>query len=223
MYNYLEDLLEMAIDEDESIEEYKDRYRSVSEGVLFKSEDGKKLTKEIREYCKKLRQNYKNKNSLGQRIKKNLKTSFADGYSKDMLSKVVSFIDSRLDALWKGNVVQVTNYSSNGAVYITYYMDVMGIYKNNLYRIHIVPNVGVCQIGSVRETKLDKCIIPKELIETALKNNSGKDEFDITTNKIKNLDRDTLHKVMDICTKKYDDQVLAKIQFGKHIVFKRRK
>ena len=222
MDNYLEDLLEMAIDEDESIEEYKDRYQSVSEGVLFKSEDGKKLTKEIREYCKKLRQDYKNKNSLGQRIVKNFQTSMKYGYNKEMLSKVVSFINSKLDAFWKGNVIQVTNYS-NGIVYITYYMDVMGIYKNNLYRIHIVPDVAACGIGSVRETKLDKCIIPKELIETALKNNSGKDEFDITTNKIKNLDHDTLHKVMDICNKKYDDQLLAKIQFGRHIVFKRRK
>lgn len=223
MNDYLEDLLEMTIDEDESIEEYKERYIPVSEGVLFKSEDGKKLTKDIKEYCKKIYKDYKSKNSFGERVKKNLKTSFIDGYNKEMLSKVVSFINSRLDAFWKGNVIQVTNYTSSGAVYITYYMNVMGIYKNNLYRIRIVPDVAACGIGSVRETKLDKCIIPKELIETALKNNSGKDEFDITTNKIKNLDHDTLHKVMDIYNKKYDEDFFAKVQFGKNIVFKRRK
>lgn len=222
MNDYLEDLLEMSIDEDESIEEYKERYVPVSEGVLFKSEDGKKLQKELRDYAKKIREDYKAKNSFGERVKKGIKAGLTAGYNKDMLSKMSNFTKNKLNPVWESDVIQVVTYTNNG-VYVDYYKYFVGFYKNNIYRVTLVPSGAYCGVGTVKELKSDKCIIPKELIEVALKTTNKDSTFDITSNKIKNLDRSTLDKVMEIYNKKYDEKLYAKIQFKKSIVFKRRK
>ena len=135
----------------------------LDEGYLFKSPDGKKLEKEIREKCKELNKKYKPE-KFGDRLKK----GFKQDYDKKQLSEALSFMKSKLNPFWTSNVWIDITYV-NGAMIKDCYIRTIGMYNDKIYNCKFHMTSMTIGITAVKEIDLSKGIIPKDVAEFALK------------------------------------------------------
>ena len=109
MKDYYDNLMEFVIEED-SIKEYKER-RILDESVISKSENGKKLQKEINSYVNQMTKEYLSKVKFAQRFANAARSD----YNRQLLTKTMSFLKTKFNPFWNGSIITTTTYI-NGAM-----------------------------------------------------------------------------------------------------------
>lgn len=140
--------------EEEALEE---EYREMlQEGALFMSSDGKALKKEIKAKFKELKQP--------------LKGNMGYGYDNKLLENAKKILKSKFSIIRFSPVIIETITDGYGVkTGENYFIWANGIYKNGFYSIKIYFNLRTVAINSFGELKFDKTIVPKDVVEYAIK------------------------------------------------------
>lgn len=189
----------------------------VNEGFLIGlSNTGKNLKKEIKEEIKQ----YKEKFSFGKAL--------STKYDAKIQSSVEKLIKDKLKNNFVSTIILVTTTSSNGVTTESYQQQIVGFYKDNLYEIKVAYTATYAYLVSFNELNLEKCIIPKDVIEKALSQNRKDYLLHVSKNRIslENIsstlfDYTIFDKIIDYCESKHPDLKCKINKFTNSVSFKK--
>ena len=145
---------------------------AIHETVFFKSDEGKKLAKEISNICREIQAELVSKfrqKSFGSRVRMSFEDQWGKEHTLSAYNKIKSKVKGKFDACWFSGVITTTYYTQYGTAGSIDRAYCVGLYKHRLYKVTFtLAATGGTPV--ISEYELGKFDIDEEVVKYALNN-----------------------------------------------------